>query len=148
MEKRAFSGAQMLFRKPVADVFNAFIDPEVTTNFWFTRSSGKLEKGKKVDWFWDMYGASAEVEVLEIETDSLISIVWGTEKHRVDFRFTEMENGTYLEIEESGYQISAEAIPDKIRDSTGGFTTVVDGLKCWLEHGIKLNLIADKFPNK
>ena len=33
----------MLIRKPVADVFEAFIDPDVTTKFWFTKSSGRLE---------------------------------------------------------------------------------------------------------
>ena len=43
---------QMLIRKPLAIVFEAFIDPEVTTKFWFTRSTGKLEAGKTVTWFW------------------------------------------------------------------------------------------------
>ncbi|SJN17484.1 hypothetical protein FM120_00535 [Sphingobacterium faecium PCAi_F2.5] len=33
-------------------------------------------------------------------------------------------------------------------DSTGGFTTVLDGCKAYLEHGIDLNLIADKFPKQ
>ena len=33
----------MLIRKPIADVFEAFIDPDVTTNFWFTKSSGRLK---------------------------------------------------------------------------------------------------------
>jgi uncharacterized protein YndB with AHSA1/START domain len=46
--------AQMLLRRPVADVFEAFVDPAVTTKFWFTRSSGKLEAGKEVQWDWEM----------------------------------------------------------------------------------------------
>ncbi|WP_448633488.1 hypothetical protein [Pedobacter panaciterrae] len=33
----------------------------------------------------------------------------------------------------------------EINGASGGFTTVVDGLKAYLEHGINLNLIADKF---
>jgi len=28
----------------------------------------------------------------------------------------------------------------------GGFTTVLDGAKAWLEHNIHLNLITDKYP--
>ena len=40
----------MLIRKPVADVFEAFVDPDVTTKFWFTKSSGRLEAGKQVRW--------------------------------------------------------------------------------------------------
>jgi uncharacterized protein YndB with AHSA1/START domain len=37
--------AQMLIRKPVAEVFKAFIDPELTRHFWFTTGSGRLETG-------------------------------------------------------------------------------------------------------
>jgi hypothetical protein len=37
----------MLIRKPVADVFEAFINPDITTKFWFTKSSGRLEVGKQ-----------------------------------------------------------------------------------------------------
>lgn len=35
--------AQMLIRKPVEQVFRAFIDPAITVHFWFNKSSGKLE---------------------------------------------------------------------------------------------------------
>jgi len=28
----------MLVRKPVADVFDAFINPDITTKFWFTKT--------------------------------------------------------------------------------------------------------------
>jgi len=38
---------QMLIRKPVAEVFEAFINPEITTKFWFTKSSGRLAQGEK-----------------------------------------------------------------------------------------------------
>lgn len=37
--------AQMLIRKPVAEVFEAFIDPAITKYFWFTKGSNRLEKG-------------------------------------------------------------------------------------------------------
>jgi hypothetical protein len=32
--------AEMLIRKRMAEVFAAFVDPEITTGFWFTKSSG------------------------------------------------------------------------------------------------------------
>lgn len=50
MSSTIYVEAQMLIRKPVEDVFEAFINPEVTTNFWFTKSTGKLEEGKTVTW--------------------------------------------------------------------------------------------------
>ena len=47
--------SEMLVRRPVAEVFEAFVNPEITTKFWFTHSSGKLEAGKQVKWNWEMY---------------------------------------------------------------------------------------------
>ena len=44
----------MLIRRPVAEVFEAFVDPEITTKFWFTQSGGRLEAGKQVQWEWEM----------------------------------------------------------------------------------------------
>ena len=52
---------QMLIRKPAALVFEAFIDPAITTKFWFTKSSGELVVGKTVTWEWEMYGVSTRV---------------------------------------------------------------------------------------
>ncbi|WP_431211735.1 SRPBCC domain-containing protein [Puia sp. P3] len=47
----------MLIRRPVAEVFGAFVDPAVTTKFWFTKSTGRLEAGKEVVWTWgDVWG--------------------------------------------------------------------------------------------
>lgn len=48
----------MLIRKPVPDVFKAFINPAITTKFWFTKSSGRLEAGRQVKWEWEMYGST------------------------------------------------------------------------------------------
>ena len=66
----------MLIRRPVADVFEAFINPDITTQFWFTRSSGRLEVGKQVQWDWEMYEVSAAVTAKVIEPNKRILIEW------------------------------------------------------------------------
>jgi len=40
--------AEMLIRRPVGQVFEAFVDPGVTSKFWFSGGSGRLEVGKTV----------------------------------------------------------------------------------------------------
>ena len=45
---------KMLIRKPPRDVFNAFIDPAITAKFWFNKSDGKLEIGKRRRWDWEV----------------------------------------------------------------------------------------------
>lgn len=137
---------QMLIRKPIAEVFNAFIDPDVTTNFWFTKSSGKLEEGKEVIWEWEMYGVKSTIKVYKIVPDKLITISWGEPDGKVDFNFTQISNGTYVEVKFYDYPETGDALIKSVNNNTGGFTTALDGAKAWLEHGINLNLIADKFP--
>lgn len=48
----------MVIRRPVAQVFDAFIDPAITSKFWFTKGSGRLDAGKRIRWDWEMFGVS------------------------------------------------------------------------------------------
>src|SRR5947199_10643616 len=42
LTKPPVASTGMLIRKPVAEVFAAFVDPAITSKFWFTKASGKL----------------------------------------------------------------------------------------------------------
>jgi uncharacterized protein YndB with AHSA1/START domain len=140
---------QMLIRKPASQVFNAFIDPAITTNFWFTKSSGKLEVGKTVTWELEMYGVSGNVLVKEIIPNRKISTEWGDPVTTVDYEFIALsDDTTYVIIKNYGFSQTGDDLMQAIKDNTGGFTTVLDGLKAYLEYDIKLNLIADKYPKE
>ena len=140
---------QLMIRKPVDQVFKAFVDPEITTKFWFTKSSGKLENGATVTWEWEMYHVSTQVHVKEIIENQLISFQWGEPATFVDIHFKELSHdNTYVIIQNHGFEMTGQDLIDHIKDGTGGFTTVLDGLKAYLEHSIQLNLIGDKFPKE
>lgn len=140
--------AQMLIRKPVSEVFQAFVDPRITTKFWFTKSSGPLEVGKTVKWEWEMYNVSSDVLTKEIVPHKLISTEWDNPATTVDYEFTAItDDTTYVIIKNYDFQLMGDDLIKKVIDSTGGFTTVLDGLKAYLEHGLQLNLVADKFPH-
>ena len=138
---------QMMIRKPVTKVFQAFVNPEVTTKFWFTKSSGKLEKGKSAIWEWEMYGVSEKIEVVELIPNNKITIQWDDPSTTVDFEFMELtEETTYVIIKNYGFRQTGNDLIEAVKNNTGGFTTVLDGLKAYLEYGIELNLVRDKFP--
>ena len=138
---------QMLVRRPVDEVFNAFVDPAVTTRFWFTRSSGKLEPGAKVTWEWEMYGVSADVHVKAIEQPSRILIEWDEPATTVEWQFTSAgADKTLVQITNAGFQGTEEQVVAMALDSMGGFSLVLAALKAWLEHGIALDLVADRDP--
>ena len=141
--------AEMLIRKPVAAVFEAFVDPEITTRFWFTKSTGRLEAGKRIVWTWEMYDMSLDVDVKEIKPNKRILIEWGTydAMTAVEWIFTPYEKDTtYVTITNSGFQGDGDKVMRDALDSKGGFTWVLAGLKSLLEHNIELNAIADAFP--
>ena len=140
---------QMMIRKPVSLVFQAFIDPAFTTKFWFTKSSGPLEVGKTVTWAWEMYGVTTNVIVKDIIPNKKISTVWGDPATKVDYEFMELpDNRTYVIIKNYGFNLTGDELIQAIKDNTGGFTTVLDNMKAYLEHNLQLNLIADKFPKE
>lgn len=139
--------AQMLIRKPVADVFEAFINPEITTKFWFTKSSGRLKQDAKVRWDWEMYGVGDEVIVREFEENYRILIEWASDSTRVEWNFEPRgDSATLVKISNSGFPSTADNILEQAVDAKGGYTIVLAGLKAWLEHGIPLNLIQDQYP--
>ncbi|MCR8844942.1 SRPBCC family protein [Paenibacillus sp. SC116] len=141
------ANVEMLIRRPIEQVFQAFIDPEITTKFWFTKSSGRLEQGKQVRWDWEMYGVGSDVDVKEIEENQRIFIELD-DRTTVDWVFTpRSENETMVTITNAGFKGTQEEIVNQVIDSTGGFTIVLCGLKAFLEQGILLHLVADRFPD-
>lgn len=152
MNNKATCGeAQMLIRKSVAEVFNAFIDPTATKNFWFTKGSGKLEVDKEIVWTWEMYHFSAKVIATEIIPNESIKFDWFTSENptgvSIDFKALNA-NATFVSITHSGFEKTGDELVETLKDSTAGFTLVLAGLKCYLEHGINLNLVADKYPKE
>jgi len=149
LAKVPIAKAEMLIRKPVAEVFEAFVDPEITKRFWFTKSTGRLEANRHLTWTWEMYNHSVQVVVKAIEVNKRILIDWGNygSMTAVEWIFAPYENDTtYVTIINSGFQGEADKVVSDALDSKGGFTWVLAGLKALLEHDIELSAIADAFP--
>jgi uncharacterized protein YndB with AHSA1/START domain len=139
----------MLIRKPVAQVFEAFINPEITTKFWFTKGSGRLEVGKQVQWDWEMYGISITLTAKIIELNRRIVIEWPgySGLTTVEWIFAaQLDGTTFVGITETGFSGNGDELVKQVTDSTQGFTLVLAGLKALLEHNVQLNLVADRYP--
>jgi uncharacterized protein YndB with AHSA1/START domain len=139
----------MLIRKPVADVFEALVNPEITTRFWFTRSSGRLEAGKQVQWDWEMYGVSIPVTATAIEPNKRIVIEWPGRGSptTVEWVFAPQKDGTtFVSITHAGFTGDGDELVKQVTDSTQGFSLMLAGLKALLEHNVRLNLVADRYP--
>lgn len=150
--------AQMLIRKPVSEVFEAMVNPDITSKFWFTGSSGRVEPGKTIEWEWGQFGVKDTVDILDVKTDEYISLEWklGDLKTLVEMVFELHSNAsTLVKVTESGFWKTNPAEDENLEEKinlmlgqNGGWNLVLSSMKAWLEHELDLNLIADHEPEQ
>jgi uncharacterized protein YndB with AHSA1/START domain len=139
----------MLIRKPVEQVFEAIVNPEVTSQFWFSKGSGRLDAGVKVTWEWESHDVSVEVTPKVIEPNKRVTIEWPgyTGPTTVEWTFQALpDSTTFVRVAESGWTGEADKLVRYVADSTQGFTLMLAGMKALLEHNIRLNLTTDRYP--
>jgi uncharacterized protein YndB with AHSA1/START domain len=139
----------MLIRKPVEQVFEAIVNPEITSKFWFSKGSGRLETGKQVRWAWESHNVSIDVTAKAIEPNRRVLIEWPgyTGPTEVEWTFQAIPDGTtFVRVQESGWTDDADRLVRYVADSTQGFTLMLAGLKALLEHDVRLNLTLDRYP--
>ena len=113
--------------------------------YWYTSLPKQHEALDELDLYCSEWGGLARSEATR-----RILIEWGDPDTftTVEWIFTPREDGTtFVTITNSGFQGDEQAIVQQALGSTGGFTLVLAGLKALLEHGIQLNLVADRFPD-
>lgn len=138
--------AGFVIRKPVATVFDAFVNPQITTKFWIKRSTGPLEDGATVRWYFTD-DISTEVRVVAIEKNRRIHFEWGDEPQdttTVEWLFEPRgEDRACVNVSCSGFSGDADAMVAKALDTTSGFAIVLTAAKAYLEHGVQLDIVAD-----
>lgn len=152
IDKPLVAHTAMLIRRPAIDCYEAFVDPDVTSKFWFSKGSARLDAAREVTWDWEMYGVSSNVLVRKLEPGKSIVVEWDHDTDNastVEWTFADRSNGaTFVDIRNFGFKGDGDSQVQKLVDTTGGFSLVIAGAKAWLEHGLRLNLIPDRHPDK
>lgn len=148
LEEPVEAVAGMLIRKPAHDCYEAFVDPAITTKFWFTKSTGRLDDGKTVTWTWEMYDVSSPATPIEIVPEEKIVVEWGDpgEASTIEWTFKPLEAGTFVGVRAYGFPGDGDAQVKMAIDVSEGFGIVLCGMKAWLEHGIRLRGVDDRWP--
>ena len=149
-DNQPIAKAAMLIRKPVAEVFEAFVNPDITSKFWFSRGIGRLDSGAAVEWFWDQYKVSAKVTPHQILKDQFIAFTWLSPDVITTVEISFKPYGghfTFISITEKGWDINREGLFELLAGQTEGWTLVLTSLKALFEHNIKLGVIADRHPD-
>lgn len=130
---------KMKIFKPAHEVFEALINPEQMSNYWFSSGTGKMEQGKTVIWRYDEYNAEGAVNVLEVEENKKIVFSWGDDNQEtvVTISLKELDNeSTIVEVNESGLKEDDLEIVNKMLQQKEGWVYMLTCLKGYLENGV------------
>ena len=98
--------AEMLIRRPVTDVFEGFVNPAITSRFWFSKGSRRLEVGEDVTWKWEMYDFAVPVKVQALEENARILVEWPADGTPTLLEWTFMprlDGTTFVSVTNKGF---------------------------------------------
>ncbi len=139
----AVARAEILIRRPVEEVFAAFVEPATLTKYWLAAASKPLDLGETVRWDFMVPGAFVDCEVVLFQPPRALEIKW-SDGTTVVWTFRASAEGTVVHVQHEGFTGGTEAIATAMVESTQGFTIVLCDLKTLLESGKSANLVRDK----
>jgi uncharacterized protein YndB with AHSA1/START domain len=125
--------------KPANEVFEAIVDPEKMSNYWFSSGTGRVEQGKTITWRYDEYNAEVTINVLEVEENKKIVYSWGGNGQETVVTITLKEldhTSTIIEVNESGLKEDDPEIVNKMIGQKEGWVYMLTCLKGYLENGV------------
>jgi uncharacterized protein YndB with AHSA1/START domain len=130
---------QQFIRADISEVFAAFVEVEMITQFWLEKSSGPLAPDATVEWEFMVPGATETVHVTSFKEDSRIEFSW-SDGVEVAMLFDRIDDGkTRVAISFAGFDTTDQAV-----NAAEGFSIVLCDLKTRLETDKSANLVRDK----
>ncbi|HLV46809.1 MAG TPA: SRPBCC domain-containing protein [Flavobacterium sp.] len=147
MNAKITAKASIGIQKPVEEVFEAIVNPEIMTNYFISKSSGKMEKETEIFWEFPEFEGIFLVSVKEIRRNEHISFSWDPNSI-VEIHLEKVtENDTVVRVSEEGHQNDEAGIKWAI-GQTEGWANFLACMKAWLEYGIHLRKGAFNFMTK
>lgn len=139
MEKIKFKVAVKI-SKPIAEVFKAFTDKDIISNYFVTSASESIRAaGDKITWKWGEH--SAQITVTEYTENKSVAFSWQGYKVDYDvhccFEFEESGGITKVTVTEEGWTKDDEGIVSSLANSEG-WTDMLSSMKAWIMHGVDL----------
>lgn len=132
---------QLKIRKPVAQVFDAVVNPDKLSGYFLQTSSGPLAQGATVRWKFAEVDEAFDVVVGQVVKDERIVFDWPSEgggSTRVEMVFKPMDaDNTMVQISEGGWPDTPEGSKAS-HGNAGGWMHMMCSLKGYLEYGINL----------
>ncbi|WP_304517629.1 SRPBCC domain-containing protein [Cecembia rubra] len=140
MAKIQISTSLQISKTP-KEVFEAIIDPAHMTHYFISKSSGKMEAGKTLDWEFPEFPGSFPVRILSVKPYESINFEWDGDSHPLEVNiYLEPKNegnSTLVKVEEKEMEANEEGL-NWLKNNTAGWANFLACLKAYLEYGINL----------
>jgi uncharacterized protein YndB with AHSA1/START domain len=136
--------------KPVNEVFEAIVDPAKMSNYFISKSSGRMEAGRQIIWKFPEFEIEFPVKVREIIKDKYISYYWDVDGVELLVEMTLSARGndsTLVSITEKSMNNDEKGIK-WLQGNTEGWANFLACLKAYLEYGINLRKGAFDFMSE
>ena len=139
--------AALQILKPVNKVFEAIVDPDIMSNYFISKSSGKMEEGKQIKWQFPEFDMEFPIRIDKIEINKYISYYWDMDgiELLIEMTLTSKENNSTVVTITEKSRNNDEAGIKWLMGNTEGWANFLACLKAYLEYGINLRKGAFDF---
>ncbi|MBK6265615.1 SRPBCC domain-containing protein [Marivirga sp. S37H4] len=126
--------------KTAAEVFEAIVDPAKMSQYFISKSTGRMEEGKELIWHFPEFEEAAPVKVGKMEKGKYISFYWEADglKLLVEITLEAVNSHSTLVKVTEGERENNEAGINWLKGNTEGWANFLACLKAYLEYGINL----------
>lgn len=138
--KTLITQAGIQIQKSPNVVFEGIVDPAQMTNYWISKSSGRMEESVTLTWGFPEFDMDFPVRVGKIVKGELVTFYWDAEdgsELKVEITLTPYGNDTIVKVVE-GTMENNEAGIAWLAGNTEGWANFLACMKAWLDHGINL----------
>ena len=132
--------AALKMLKPAHEVFEAIVDSAKMTNYFISKSNGRMEEGKTLTWQFPEFEMNFPVRIHKVDKNKYISFSWDSPdgfETLVEITLRQMDDGTFVTITEKSRDNDEEGLK-WLRGNTEGWANFLACLKVYLEYGINL----------
>ena len=128
-------------QKPLLEVFEAIVDPVKMSNYFISKSTGRIEEGKELIWQFPEFEMKFPIKVDKVERDKYISWYWENAEDKtqtkVEITLQPLKDGVFVTVAEKSRE-NTEAGIRWLGGNTAGWANFLACLKAYLEYGINL----------
>ena len=127
-------------QKPVDVVFEAIVNPDQMSQYFISKSNGKMEEGKSLAWNFPEFDADAPVRVGKNISNELITFYWEIKQVEVEGEMQlqqKPDGSTVIRIIEKEMDNNDAGIT-WLKGNTEGWANFLACLKAYMEYGINL----------